>query len=85
MESRKRGLVRNSTLVESKNKVKFQQCGTSIHAFFNHFEKQYIQSQHSSFIPQNLVWPGLTNPPPFPYILLFPFVAYVEGAGPGVD
>ena len=25
--------MRNSTLVESKNKVQFQQCGTSIHAF----------------------------------------------------
>jgi hypothetical protein len=47
--------MRNSTLVESKNKVKFQQCGTSIHAFFSHFEKQYIQLQHPTFTPQNLV------------------------------
>jgi hypothetical protein len=80
--------MRNSTLVESKNKVQFQQCGTSFHAFFSD-RKQYIQSQHLIFSPQNLVWPGLAYPPPFPLLLLLLFVVYVGKAGidgvPGAD
>jgi hypothetical protein len=40
--------MRNSTLVESKNKVQFQQCGTSIHAFFLAISKN---SMYNSSIP----------------------------------
>jgi hypothetical protein len=52
---KKETYMRNSTLVESKNKVQFQQCGTSIHAFFPVIRNSMYKLLHTYTSPQNLV------------------------------
>lgn len=85
MECRKRGICAkfNFSRVEVQGPIS---AVWHIHSCISSVTSK--NSIYNSSTPQNLVWPGLTNPPPFPLLLLLLFVPYVGKAGidggPGV-